>query len=111
MPRKVALEILDSTRIQKMDKETAAKITARMESCMDLLSEVVQIADADCSGNESMVVRRGIGQVLSEMQDRIMDPIFRTYPDLVPKGVDYTPLDGPTISDLALAIETPGPAR
>jgi hypothetical protein len=94
-----------------MDKEIAAKITARMESCMHLLSEIVQIADANCSGNESKVVRRGVGFILSEMQDRITDPIYRTYSDLVPKGVDYTPMEGPTISDLAAAIETRGPAR
>lgn len=94
-----------------MEKETAAKITARMESCMHLLSEIVQIADADCSENESKVVRRGIGFILSEMQERIMDPIYRTYPDLVPSGVDYAPLEGPTISDLALAIETQGSSK
>ena len=101
---KVALEIPDERRIRRMDKETAAKITARMESCMHLLTEIVQIADADCGGNESKVVRRGVGFILSEMQDRIMDPIYRTYPDLVPKGVDYAPLEGPKISDLASAI-------
>jgi hypothetical protein len=93
-----------------MDKETAAKITARMETCMHLLSEVIQIAHANCSDDESKVVRRGVGYVLSEMQERITDPIYRTYPDLVPKDVDYAPLDGPTIGELAARIDTRRPA-
>ena len=93
-----------------MDKETAAKIMARIENCMQQLTEIVQIADADCTGRETKVIRHGVGYVLSEIQDRIADPIYRTYPELVPKGVDYVPLEGPTISELASAIETRRPA-
>lgn len=94
-----------------MDKETAAKITGRIETCLHLLSEIVQIADAECGGNEGRVVRRGIGFVLSEIQDRITDPIYRMYPELVPKDVDYAPLAGPTISDLASSLESRGTAK
>jgi hypothetical protein len=88
-----------------VDKETAAKITTRIESCMRLLGEIVQIADGNCSESEKKVIRRGVGSVLSEMQDRISDPIYRSYSELIPKDVDYTPLEGPTISDLACALE------
>lgn len=84
-----------------MNKETAAQIMSRVETCLDVLGEIVQIAHAECSDSESRVIRRGIGFVLSEMQDRIADPIYRMYPELVPARVEYTPLKGPTLTDLA----------
>lgn len=88
-----------------MNKETAAKITSRMKACLELFGEIVQIAHAECTDNESRVLRRGIGFVLSEMQDRIADPIYRMYPELVPARVEYTPLKGPTLTDLVSELE------
>jgi hypothetical protein len=90
-----------------MDKATAKQIIIRMDSCMNLLNEVVQIAHANCGEQEDRVVRRGVGYVLSEMQDRLTDPILREYPDMVPQGITYTPLKGPTLSDLAAKIGPP----
>jgi hypothetical protein len=86
---------------QSMDKATAKQIIIRMESCMSLLNEVAQIAQANCDEQEDRVVRLGVGYVLSEIQDRLTDPIYREYPDLLPQGVDYTPLEGPTLSEMA----------
>ena len=60
-----------------MDKDTAKQIMARMETCINLLSEVVQVAHANCGEHEEKVVRRGVGHVLSEIQDRLTDPIYR----------------------------------
>lgn len=87
-----------------MDKATAKQIMARMETCISLLSEVVQIAHANCGEREDSVVRRGVGHVLSEMQDRLTDPIYREHPDLLPQGVDYAPLEGPTLSEIATRV-------
>ena len=87
-----------------MDKATAKQIVIRIDSCMSLLSEMVQIAHENCGEQEDRVVRRGVGYVLSEIQDRLTDPIFREYPDLVPQGIDYTPLKGPTLSDMVAKI-------
>jgi hypothetical protein len=72
-----------------------------------VLSEVVQIAHANCGEQEDRVVRRGVGYVLSEIQDRLTDPISCEYPDLVSQGINYTPLKGPTLSDLAAKIGPP----
>lgn len=83
-----------------MNIETAKQITQRIEKCIELLSEIVQLAHTHCNEAESRAVRRGVGYVLSEMQDRLSDPIFREYPALLPPGVDYTPREGPTFSDL-----------
>jgi hypothetical protein len=84
-----------------MEKVTAKQITTRWEQCIDLLSEVVQIAHAAGNDSESKVVRRAVGYVLSEIQDRLGDPIYREHPDLLPKGVDYAPLPGATLKDMA----------
>ena len=84
-----------------MDKDTAKQIMVRMETCINLLSEVVQIAHVNCGEHEDRVVRRGVGLVLSEIQDRLTDPIYREYPDLLPQGIDYAPLEGPTLSEMA----------
>src|SRR6185436_11656487 len=62
---------LISDRSQDMDKDTAKQIIVRMETCINLLSEVVQIAHANCGEHEDRVVRRGVGNVLSEIQDRL----------------------------------------
>ena len=90
-----------------MDKATAKQIIIRINSCMSLLNEVAQIAHANCIEQEDRVVCRGVGYVLSEMQDRLTDPILREYPDLVPQGIDYIPLKGPILSDMAAKIGPP----
>jgi hypothetical protein len=91
-----------------MDKGTAKQLTERIEACIDIFNELVEIADANCDEHEARVVRRAVGHALSEMQDRLSDPIFREYPDLVPQGVDYTPLKGPTLSELATKLKPTG---
>ena len=58
-----------------MDKDTAKQIMARMETCINLLSEVVQVAHTNCGKHEERILRRGVGHVLSEIQDRLTDPI------------------------------------
>ncbi|UQA61933.1 hypothetical protein [Polyangium aurulentum] len=87
-----------------MDKDTAKQIITRMVTCINNLSEVVQIAHASCGEDEVRVVRRGVGHVLSEIQDRLTDPIYREHPDLLPEGMGYAPLEGPTLSELATKI-------
>jgi hypothetical protein len=91
-----------------MDNDTAKQIMTRMETCIDLLGEVFRIAHANCDEHEGKVVRRGVGHVLSEIQDRLTDPILREYPDLLPPGIDYKPLKGPTIGELAAKIRSTG---
>ncbi len=85
-----------------MDKETAKEAIHRIEKCVQLLSEITQIADTGCDPAESKIVRRGVGYVLSELQDRLSDPILREHTELVPDGVEYKPGVGPTLRDLAM---------
>jgi hypothetical protein len=87
-----------------VDKQTAKQILSRMEACIDLLSEVVEIAHANCGESEEKIVRRGVGQVLSEIQDRLTDPLYREYPDLLPQDVDYSPMPGQTLPEMASKV-------
>jgi hypothetical protein len=84
-----------------MDKDIAKQLVGQMLACIDILNEAVKIAHAKCGEDEARAVRRGVGYVLSEMQDRLTDPIFREYPDLVPQGIDYAPPKGPTLGQMA----------
>lgn len=84
-----------------MDKDAATQIMAQMLASITCLNEAVIIAQAKCGEDEARVVRHAVGYTLSEMYDRLMDPIFREYPDLVPHGVDYAPREGLTLSQLA----------
>lgn len=85
-----------------MDIETAKQIMQRIEKCVQLLSEIVQVADTNCDEMESKIVRRGVGYILSEIQDRLSDPILREHIELVPEGVDYKPGAGPSLRDIAI---------
>lgn len=84
-----------------MDKDTAKQLVGQMLASIDILNEAVEIAHAKCGEDEAKVVRRAVGHALSEMYDRLIDPIYREYPDLVPQGMDYAPPKGPTLSQMA----------
>lgn len=97
-----------------MEKDIAKQIMGRMYACIDIFNEVVGIADAKCGKDEARVVRRAVGYALSEIQDRLTDPILREYPDLLPQGINYAPLKGPTLSEMATKIgltSLPDPAQ
>ncbi len=83
-----------------MDHGTAKQIASRLEQCVGLLSEIVQIAHAAGNEQESKLIRRAVGYALSEIQERLTDPLYREYPDLVPKGIDYAPLPGARIGEM-----------
>ena len=85
-----------------MDIETAKQVMQRIEKCVQLLSEIVQAADTNCDEMESKIVRRGVGYVLSEIQDRLSDPLLREHIELVPQGVDYKPGTGAILRDMAI---------
>ena len=68
---------------------------------MKELDDSVRIVQESCNDEELKAFRRGIGYVLSELQDRITDPIFREHMDLVPEGIDYAPLPGLTLAQIA----------
>jgi hypothetical protein len=100
----IALGILSLRQELRMDKDIAKQIMGRMLACIDILNEAVEIAHAKCGKDEARVVGRAAGHALSEMYDRLIDPIFREYPDLLPQGIDYAPPEGLTLSEMATKI-------
>jgi len=92
-----------------MHKDTAKQIIARASDFMRLVNEMVEVALSNCDEDELRVVRRAAAHALSELQDRLIDPILREYPDLLPEGIDYTPLKGPTFTELAVTLR-PAPS-
>lgn len=88
-----------------MDKDTAKQLVGKMLACIDILNETVEIAHTKCDEDEARAVRRAAGFALSEMYDRLIDPIYREYPELVPEGVDYAPPNGPTLGQMAKKTE------
>lgn len=91
----------DVRRERYMDKDTAEQLMARAKDCIQLLNQMVEIAMSNCNKDEERVVRHAVGYTLADLLDSLMVPLFREYPDLIPEGCDYGPLDGPTFTELA----------
>lgn len=92
-----------------MHKDTAKEIMARAWDCMRLVNEMVEVALSRCDEDELRVVRRAAGYTIAEMYERLIEPVLREYPDLLPEGIDYTPLKGPTFTELAAQLRPASP--
>ncbi|XXY47144.1 hypothetical protein WME91_44790 [Sorangium sp. So ce269] len=84
-----------------MRRDFADEITSRIRLCIDELNDILVSVRNNCSEDEFKAFRRGVGNVLSEIQDRLTDPIYREHPDVIPSDANYTPLPGPTLKDIA----------
>lgn len=84
-----------------MRREFAEDITKRIRLCIDELNDLLIFIRDNCSEDEFKAFRRGVGYVLSEIQDRLTDPIYREHPDVIPSDANYAPLPGPTLKDIA----------
>ncbi|MDC0739918.1 hypothetical protein [Polyangium mundeleinium] len=92
-----------------MDKDTAKQLMARAFDCMRLVNEMTEVALSNGDEDELRVVRRAAGHTIAEMYERLIDPVLREYPDLLPEGIDYTPLKGPTFTELAAQLRPASP--
>jgi hypothetical protein len=88
-------------------REIAQEIVGVIEKCIEQISELIPLVEEHCSAEEIKAFRRGIGFSLSEIQDRIMDPIYREHMDLIPADVDYAPLPGPILSKIGRKDDAP----
>ncbi|AUX20927.1 uncharacterized protein SOCEGT47_014040 [Sorangium cellulosum] len=84
-----------------MRRDLAEDITKRIRLCIGELNDILIFVRNNCSEGEFKAFRRGVGNVLSEIQDRLTDPIYREHPDVIPSDANYTPLPGPTLKDIA----------
>ncbi len=81
-----------------MKKEIAQQALAHIKTSIKELEESLVLVRDNCDEDEAMAYRYGVGYALSEIHDRILDPIIREHPDLLPEGVDYAPPSGPTLA-------------
>ena len=71
-----------------MDHETARKISTIIHDISSRLDESVAIAQNECSEQEFVTYRRAVGNVLGELWDTILKPLYEEHPDLRPKELD-----------------------
>ncbi|MCC6554190.1 MAG: hypothetical protein IT372_14385 [Polyangiaceae bacterium] len=84
-----------------MKKQTARDAMGLVTRAIDLLEESLVLVAQSSDPGESRAYRHGVGYALSEIHDRILDPILREHPDLLPDGIDYQPPAGPTLAQIA----------
>ena len=65
-----------------------------------MLNNSIRIVQDLCTPEELKAYRRGAGHALSEIHDRLLSPILREHPDLMPKDAGYTPPPGPTLAEI-----------
>jgi hypothetical protein len=83
-----------------MNKKAAERIMTKLKNCIHELNESICIVQENCATEELKAYRRGVGHTLSEIHDRILHPILREHPDLIPDDADYTPPPGPTLAEI-----------
>jgi hypothetical protein len=83
-----------------MEKQIAKQALSNVLVAIQELNSALRLVIDNCSTSEAKAFRRGVGYALSEIHDRITDPIFREHPELVPSNANYHPTPGPTLSEL-----------
>jgi hypothetical protein len=71
-----------------MQQETAKKISAIMLDASAKLDESVAIAQSECTDEELVVYRRAVGNILGEIWDTVLRPLYEEHPTLRPPGLD-----------------------
>jgi hypothetical protein len=71
-----------------MNKETAAKISALMLDLSGRLDESVALVEQECEQDELVVYRRAVGNVLGEIWDGILNPLYEAHPEMRPDELD-----------------------
>ena len=83
-----------------MKKDVARSAMDRVTRAIDILEESLVVVTEGSEPGETRAYRHGIGYALSEIHDRILDPLLREYPELLPEGVEYIPPSGPTLAQI-----------
>jgi hypothetical protein len=70
------------------DRDTARHVLTELHAAASALDYSVQVALERCSEEELEVFRRAIGEVLGELWDRALGPIYARHPELRPPELD-----------------------
>ena len=68
------------------DLEVAREATTRAMNVGEELNEIARLIRQRCPEDEAQIYVRGIGHVLAELHDRLLAPVFRTHPELLPES-------------------------
>jgi hypothetical protein len=83
-----------------MKKEIAQIALDHIKKSIQELEDSLVVVRDNCDSNEFKAYRHGIAHTLSEIHDRILDPVIREHPDLLPEGIEYKPPPGPTLAEI-----------
>ena len=70
-----------------IDRASAERISALLESAIRELAESIEIAEQVLADSDYEVFKRGAGMSLAKISYECLDPIYAEYPDLAPPGV------------------------
>jgi hypothetical protein len=65
-----------------MDIESARHFKARLEEAVKELSEALLVAEAGCSSDEFLDVRKSIGDLIARVDGLLYASIYADHPDL-----------------------------
>ena len=74
----------------RMDKDIAARIAYISRSCAGLLRHTVWLVKQQGTEEEFVRYKKHMGVVLTELQTRVLDPIYAEHPTLDPKSSTYS---------------------
>jgi hypothetical protein len=73
--------------VMKIDRTSAERISALLESAIRELAESIEIAQQALDDSDYGAFKRGAGISIGKISHECLDPIYAEYPDLAPPGV------------------------
>ncbi len=70
-----------------MDKETAVKINELIVKIISRANDVLAIAHHSCDKETRAKVERALALAVTELDLEILEPIYKTFPELRPLGM------------------------
>ena len=70
-----------------IDRSSAERISALLESAIRELHESIEIAQRTLTDSDYEAFKRGAGMAIAKISYECLDPIYAIFPDLAPPGV------------------------
>ena len=71
-----------------MDRNTAVKVCAIADEIMSQAGQLLDVVNESCGPDERTLLHKPLARVIGEVDLEILEPIYRTYPDLRPGGLE-----------------------
>jgi len=73
------------------DRELARTAMVMAEAFIRGVNGLLQEAQERCSPDEYEAFKRGVGISMGTVDMRLLEPLYRVHPDLMPEGYELTP--------------------